>query len=202
MPGSASTGNPVGDWDDVSAIVRVHRPGGGGQETYPLYDDGTHGDLLAGNNYWEAEIPIEAKSTGPHRHRAEFSLTKDGCTVQREAEYSLVVQPDPEVCDTLRCHPPGPARQGENAGLISCVINRCAVEGSFDVEIGDTRGWLLIRQSNAPLTRIRPRSPNREDNSRPLWRRELSSRPILAPSAPPARGNGHHFGNDQPSEEV
>jgi len=135
---------PIGDWDNVVANVTLQRPGGGPTETHPLYDDGTNGDSSIGNNYWSVEIPTPATSSGPHLLKADFQLTKAGCTVNRQAEYTIIVQDEPvDDCFQLTCHPELLGRRGQavHAGL-SCVRNLCLETDIFDVTVSDSKGWL------------------------------------------------------------
>jgi hypothetical protein len=142
---------PVGDWDAVAAEVALQRPGGGPVETHALYDDGTNGDQLAGNNYWSREIPVPALATGPHVLRARFTLSKDGCVIQREAEYSVVVQPEPRECARLYCPPTRLAAPGTTVGVLGCVRNMCLETDRYDVTMTDTRGWLCRVEGGDPL---------------------------------------------------
>ena len=61
-------------------------------ESYPLYDDGTHGDLVAGNLYWSAQLPGLATADGMYQYRFILDLEKDGCTSRREAVQSVFVE--------------------------------------------------------------------------------------------------------------
>ncbi|HEX5758586.1 MAG TPA: vWA domain-containing protein [Thermoanaerobaculia bacterium] len=60
--------------------------------TYPLFDDGTHGDLVAGNHYWSAQLPHVAGADGMYRYRFILDLEKDGCTTRRELVQSVFVE--------------------------------------------------------------------------------------------------------------
>jgi hypothetical protein len=66
--------------------------------TFPLYDDGTHGDLYAGNAYWTGELTGLGTTDGEYKLRFLFDLTKDGCTTHRELvqSYMMDVGVDPK----------------------------------------------------------------------------------------------------------
>ncbi|HMF91364.1 MAG TPA: vWA domain-containing protein [Candidatus Angelobacter sp.] len=57
--------------------------------TFPLYDDGTHGDLYPRNFYWTAELTGLGKTDGPYKLRYMFDLTAGGCTTHRELMQSF-----------------------------------------------------------------------------------------------------------------
>lgn len=59
--------------------------------TFPLYDDGTHGDLHPGNAYWEGALTGLGGVDGEYKLRYLFDLTKNGCTTHRELLHSLYV---------------------------------------------------------------------------------------------------------------
>lgn len=61
-------------------------------EVYPLYDDGTNGDQVAGNAYWSAQLPSVATADGMYRYRFILDLEKDGCTTRRELAQSVWVE--------------------------------------------------------------------------------------------------------------
>ncbi len=61
-------------------------------ETYPLFDDGTNGDLVAGNNYFSAQLPRAASADGMYRYRYILDLEKNGCTTRRELTQSVFVE--------------------------------------------------------------------------------------------------------------
>jgi hypothetical protein len=58
---------------------------------FPLYDDGTHGDLHPGNAYWEGALTGLGAVDGEYKLRYLFDLTKNGCTTHRELLHSLYV---------------------------------------------------------------------------------------------------------------
>ena len=134
---------PIGNWDAVAATVTLERPGGGPPETYSLFDDGTNGDRAAGNNYWSREIPLVATEPGPHLLRATFFLTKDGCMIRREAEGTIMVQPEPEECLHVAGHDRLIGRRGQTVNVgTTCVQNRCLQPATYVVTVTDTQGWL------------------------------------------------------------
>ncbi|HSE64095.1 MAG TPA: vWA domain-containing protein [Thermoanaerobaculia bacterium] len=61
-------------------------------DVYPLYDDGTHGDLVAKNAYWSAQLPDLARADGMYRYRFMLDFEKDGCTTRRELVQSVFVE--------------------------------------------------------------------------------------------------------------
>ncbi len=61
-------------------------------ETYPLFDDGTHGDLVARNYYFSAQLPGAATADGMYRYRYVLDLEKNGCTTRRELVQSVFVE--------------------------------------------------------------------------------------------------------------
>jgi len=149
----SESNRPIGGWDRVVANVTVRRPKTDSVETYQLYDDGTRGDKLAGNNYWSREIPIPAVTTGPHILQGSFTLTKDGCNLQREAEYSIVVLPNPNVCGRLICPPRTGGIKGNAVPLtMAAVQNLCNEPRRFQVTVSDSRGWLCTRDSTGKFT--------------------------------------------------
>ena len=64
---------------------------------FPLYDDGTHGDLHPGNAYWEGALTGLGAVDGEYKLRFLFDMTKNGCTTHRELLQSIYVdvKPDP-----------------------------------------------------------------------------------------------------------
>ena len=66
--------------------------------TFPLYDDGTHGDTTAGDHYWEAALPADwARFDGDYHLHARFQLCqtsacgkKETC-ITREAQQTITV---------------------------------------------------------------------------------------------------------------
>lgn len=138
---------PSDEWDAVSGTVTLDRPGPGGVATYTLFDDGTNGDAGAGDNYWTRAIPQAVSGPGAHVLRASFDLTEGGCTVHREAEYSVVAMRDPETCTGLRTAATRLVRPGEHAVLGACVNNLCLAPSAFQITVSDTRGWLCYPDS-------------------------------------------------------
>jgi uncharacterized protein YegL len=143
---------PSDDWDAVDASVKMDRPSGL-PLTYQLYDDGTNGDRLAGNNYWTREIPVAATVDGPYQFTADFHLTKDGETIERQAHYTVLVVPDTTDCAGVVV----PPRQGAlpsasvDLGTI-CVRHRCAGSGTYSVLVTDSAGWLCTEdESGTPV---------------------------------------------------
>ncbi|MEZ4387822.1 MAG: VWA domain-containing protein [Candidatus Krumholzibacteriia bacterium] len=141
---------PPGGWDAVQARVDLYRPGGGGQptaETYQLYDDGTNGDKNVGNNTWSNLIPAVATQPGPHRLRAVFDLTLGGQTVRREAQYSVIVEPEPDPGDCLRihCNESVDVAAGWQTQLVACLGNLCLEPDTYDITMQDGEGWLCVR---------------------------------------------------------
>jgi hypothetical protein len=61
-------------------------------DVYPLYDDGTHGDLVAKNAYWSAQLPDLARADGMYRYRFILDFEKDGCSTRRELVQSVFVE--------------------------------------------------------------------------------------------------------------
>ena len=69
-----------------------------GKATFPIYDDGTHGDLIPNNAYWTGRMHGIGATDGPYTLRFMFDLTKNGCTTHRELTSSMYVdvRPDPK----------------------------------------------------------------------------------------------------------
>lgn len=63
-----------------------------GTAVFPLYDDGTHGDLHARNHYWSTELAGIGSVDGAYRLRFLFDFTKNGCTTRRELLQSVHVE--------------------------------------------------------------------------------------------------------------
>jgi hypothetical protein len=61
-------------------------------DVYPLFDDGTRGDLVANNHYWSAQIPNVAGADGMYRYRYILDLEKNGCKTRRELTQSVFVE--------------------------------------------------------------------------------------------------------------
>jgi uncharacterized protein YegL len=67
--------------------------GGTETKTFPLYDDGTHGDGTANDRYWEISLPPDfAAYDGEYRFHAHFRLCKGTLCVTREAEQTVTVE--------------------------------------------------------------------------------------------------------------
>lgn len=139
----SESNRPIGDFDSVNAEVTLTRSDGTVQ-TLPLFDDGTNGDRVAGNNIWSVEFPGPAVEPGAQHLRGHFELTKNLCTQVREAEYSIVVQPEPAICTTLDCGGVIRVRPGEMRLLDDqpCLWNRCVLRDQYEVALSDTRNWL------------------------------------------------------------
>jgi hypothetical protein len=133
---------PANGWTTVTANLTLDRPGGGALEQYTLSDNGTNGDQLSGNNYWERSIPLPATVPGPHSLHASFNLTTGGCTIHREADYNVIVTADPARCTGIYSPSPRLAAQGDTVPLVGCVQNNCLATDSVRVTVTDTRGWL------------------------------------------------------------
>ena len=59
--------------------------------TFQLYDDGSHGDLHAGNAYWSAKLPGMGMVDGMYKLRYMLDFTVAGCTTRRELVQSIFV---------------------------------------------------------------------------------------------------------------
>jgi hypothetical protein len=59
--------------------------------TFPLYDDGTHGDLHPENFYWSAKLPGMGVVDGMYKFRFIMDFTVGGCTTRRELVQSIFV---------------------------------------------------------------------------------------------------------------
>jgi von Willebrand factor type A domain len=68
-----------------------------GTAVFPLYDDGTRGDEVAGNAYWTGPLSGIGATDGTYTLHFIFDLTKNGCTTRRELTAStyVSVRPDP-----------------------------------------------------------------------------------------------------------
>lgn len=140
---------PIGGFDSVAASVTLTRANDQ-IEVHRLYDDGTHGDMLAGNHIWSVEIPEPAHEPGAYHLRGHFELTNNGRTRVRESEYSIVVQPAPEQCTNVvaggivnaflrhRVQP------GDTLQLAEVVYlwNMCASPDQYELQVSDNMGWL------------------------------------------------------------
>jgi len=90
--------------------------------TFPLYDDGTHGDLYAGNAYWTGELTGLGKTDGEYKLRFMFDFTKGGCTTHRELVQSqyLDVGADPKGTK-ISSGTPTPVANGWRAFSVAIV---------------------------------------------------------------------------------
>jgi hypothetical protein len=84
-------------------------------DTFPLFDDGTHGDLHPGNSYWSTSLPDYATVDGLYQYRFIVELTADGGTTRRELFQSvlvdLTVEPDSKSASLREVNPaPGADR--------------------------------------------------------------------------------------------
>jgi hypothetical protein len=149
------TYRPMGGWDSVMATVELRRPGGA-VEMGTLRDDGMGADKLRGNNTWSFEFPNPATTPGVYMLHAVFILTEGGCTTRREAEYSVIVNRQPQECRQLTCIAPlllaAPTHQ-VNLGT-AAVRNLCLEPQAYSVNITDTRGWLCRRTPNGTFESI------------------------------------------------
>jgi hypothetical protein len=64
--------------------------------TFPLYDDGTHGDLVPNNAYWTGALHGIGAADGTYTLHFLFDMTKNGCTTHRELVSSMYVDVRPE----------------------------------------------------------------------------------------------------------
>lgn len=62
-----------------------------GKATFPLYDDGTRGDLVPNNAYWTAALHGIGATDGTYTLHFIFDMTKNGCTTHRELLSSMYV---------------------------------------------------------------------------------------------------------------
>jgi hypothetical protein len=69
--------------------------------TFPLFDDGTNGDIYPGNGFWTGKLPGLGHVDGMYKFRFVLDLTADGCTTRREAVQSVFVDlgVDPKSSD-------------------------------------------------------------------------------------------------------
>ncbi len=58
---------------------------------FPMYDDGTHGDVNPGNGHWTATLTGLGAVDGTYKLRYVFDLTAAGCTTRREASQDIYV---------------------------------------------------------------------------------------------------------------
>ncbi len=70
-----------------------------GTATFPLYDDGTHGDIHPGNAYWTGTLHGLGAIDGAYKLRYIFDFTKNGCTTHREIVHTthVDVRVDPKA---------------------------------------------------------------------------------------------------------
>ena len=73
----------------AAALARIDIPTK--TATFPLYDDGTHGDLHPRNFYWSARLPGMGLVDGMYKLRFIFDFTASGCTTRRELVQSIFV---------------------------------------------------------------------------------------------------------------
>ena len=77
--------------------------------TFPLFDDGTNGDLHPGNAYWTGKLSGLGQVDGMYRFRFIFDLTAEGCTTRSEAVQSVFVDvgvdPRSSKVDTTESRP-------------------------------------------------------------------------------------------------
>ena len=148
---------PLGGWDAVEARVElVHPDGNVASMVYPLYDDGTNGDKAIGNNTWTILIPEATTQAGPHRLRGIFDLTLGGQTVRREAEYSVIVEyePEPEACTELRCYEEMNVAPGWELKLGPCIGNMCLEEATYSVSVESDLPWLCADDGTGELVPV------------------------------------------------
>lgn len=74
----------------VATMRNVHIPTK--TDTFLLYDDGTHGDVVEKNAYWSGLLDGLGKVDGMYRFRFVFDFIKDGCAVTRELNRSVFVE--------------------------------------------------------------------------------------------------------------
>jgi hypothetical protein len=97
MKYGATKGKAVFDGDPQSARETAfrnqseHDSGHAHSKTYPLFDDGTHGDNFPDNHYWTAEISNLSTIDGNYTYRFIVDVTKDGCTQRREVAQTVYV---------------------------------------------------------------------------------------------------------------
>ena len=141
----------------VAVLGRVNIPTN--TVTFPLYDDGTHGDMHPGNAYWSARLPGVGLVDGTYKFRFILDFTVAGCTTRRELLQSVYVdvdvkpetsgvrvvdtvfRPDGTVMTTVRVTPAdafgnlaGPGR----ADAIQCATPKeCSIDPKEVVYHGD-----------------------------------------------------------------
>jgi len=155
---------PVGGWDSVTAQVMVVPPGDAPTTplVFDLHDDGGHGDGIAGNGTYGLEIPTTSIDTSwvdqsdgnaSYLLRGRFKFTKNGCSQTREAEYSVVVTPNPATCVTQRCGTIRRVYPGQVLPVdeLSCFENVCGSDQTVQVQMSDSKGWLRTLDENGNL---------------------------------------------------
>lgn len=155
-PAPKSVGGEVLDRRAVTA-ERLVIPTG--TATFPLFDDGTHGDVHPRNAYWTGRLTGLGAKDGTYRLRYLFDLTKNGCTTRRELAHSTFVdvrvsreasefrvvdqrrRPDGGLRTTVRLRPadnfgnlwgPGRAEIGACEPVRACTIDRDSVVDAGD----------------------------------------------------------------------
>lgn len=111
-------------------------------KTFPLYDDGTHGDLYPGNAYWTAELTGLGKTDGAYKLHYIFDLTANGCTTRRELTQSFYV--DVGVDPTASKVVPGEPTQLAN-GWRSFNVSITAADATGNL-LGPGRNTLPVCQ--------------------------------------------------------
>jgi hypothetical protein len=67
-----------------------------GKAVFPLYDDGTRGDLIPNNALWTGALHGIGATDGTYTLHFIFDLTKNGCTTRRELVASTYVDVRPD----------------------------------------------------------------------------------------------------------
>jgi hypothetical protein len=145
---------PLGGWDAVEANVEITSPNGNAPlQIFTLYDDGTNGDKAIGNNTWTKLTPNVTTQPGPHLLRGIFDLTLDGQTVRREAEYSVIVEsePEPEACTNVACNELVNVGPGWSLKLGPCIGNMCLEEETYSVVAQSDLPWLCVDDGTGGL---------------------------------------------------
>ncbi|HVF60137.1 MAG TPA: VWA domain-containing protein [Thermoanaerobaculia bacterium] len=62
-----------------------------GRASFPLYDDGTHGDIHPDNAYWTGTLHGLGAVDGAYHLRYIFDFTQNGCTTHREILHTTYV---------------------------------------------------------------------------------------------------------------
>lgn len=145
----SESNRPIGGFERVDAQVTLTRPGGS-QETEILFDDGSHGDKLPDNNIWSYEFEKPAGEPGAYHLRGHFELWDGNNLRMREAEYSIVVDPEPEQCTTpfsgglLNAFVQHRPQAGDVVPLqeVACLSNVCGTPDQYQLQITDSLNWL------------------------------------------------------------